>query len=157
MKISNVVCGAALTAVIGVSGAQAQDWSGAYAGLFAGSSHNVTTATTTSVQGLRLGYSWERDKIVYGGELELGAFSGSSDSYVQISGRAGYVNSSNIFLYGILGLNQHSTAGNAVLFGLGAELMIGEDLSLRADAVQMYRSGSGDRINTLTVGLTWNF
>ncbi len=155
-----MACGAALAASIGsfmASGVQAQDWSGAYAGLFAGSSLNVTTATTSGVQGLRLGYSWESDKIVYGGELELGAYSGSPDTYVQISGRAGYVNPNDIFLYGILGLNRHSTAGNGVLFGLGAELMIGEDLSLRADAVQMYRSGSGDRINTLTVGLTWNF
>ncbi|HHL22787.1 MAG TPA: hypothetical protein ENJ52_14845 [Aliiroseovarius sp.] len=157
MKISNALCGAALAMSASIAGAQAQDWSGAYAGLFAGSSLNVTTATTSGVQGLRLGYGWESDKIVYGGEIELGGYSGSTDTYVQISGRAGYVNSSDIFLYGILGLNQHSTAGNAVLFGLGAELMIGEDLSLRADAVQMYRSGSGDRINTLTVGLSWNF
>lgn len=147
MPMKSLLAATFLT-VVTATGALAEDWSGAYAGLTVGKGNadiranfgfDINFDYEGEAYGLFAGYNVQNGNIVFGGELAVQSTNLSQSGYVEsldrlidLKGRLGY-SFGSAMVYGVAGFSQnravsggtHST-GDGYSYGVGAEVKTGE-------------------------------
>lgn len=192
MKIKRTLLVAALGGAV-AHGVSAQDWGGFYAGLSTTSSSmdmNIVGAPAAysaddgAALGIFAGYNYVlSNNMVVGGELSYADVSASDypanpytvDSLAQLRGRLGYANG-NVMPYLAIGYASTdfqvpggpSTNEEGWSFGIGAEMMVGTNMSLRAEYSRATFDSVGENVyfapdqvdidlDTLSIGLAMHF
>jgi opacity protein-like surface antigen len=103
------------------------DWNGPYAGLY------VSGQTVPSVFGIGadLGVNIVMDPILFGVEGDI-AWLSDSTWQGQVHGRLGLIAAPELLLYGLAGWGAHSVNGSYVPVGAGAEFVLADNITLKA-------------------------
>jgi len=141
----------ALIASVTAGAANAGEWNGAYAGVFA---THLTPGNNTGV-GIQLGYNIDQGNLVYGGEVDFSKF--AAGSLAEIHGRIGTKLGSNVLGFGLLGLGMNTSGSPRYwVAGVGAEYQFSQGWGLRADLSHLQIFG-GASSNNIRLGVVRNF
>jgi opacity protein-like surface antigen len=142
----------AIMALLAASSAQAQDWTGPYAGLGIGKVDGTQNSgagyalegTPVSLFG---GYNWQNGNLVFGGELALHSDDITLTAFpsieyknmIDLKGRLGY-GSGRTLVYGVLGVSKttYENGGftddlDGFAYGLGAEFLVSDKIFAGAE------------------------
>jgi hypothetical protein len=154
MKFGKTLMAAAAASVMMI-GAASADWDGPYFGTFAGVTLNPGGASVLAGNvGLTGGFNLVPGNFLVGIRMDAGASLIGPTLLigdVMTSVRIGGFISPDVLLYGTAGYGTHYPyiAGtSATMFGLGAEIAIGESLSLFGE-VRRYNTPGGPPVNAL--------
>lgn len=176
MRILTVLLAALLTA----TGAQAQDWSGPYAGLgFSQADGEQVTPFVFPMKGtpvsLFAGYNWQRGNLVFGGELAIHQndivlieFPGIEyNDLVDLKARIGFAMGRTL-VYGTVGRAQsryeltnfrETLTGSS--YGAGAEVQVSDRVFVGAEYLtrdlDFTSSANQNEVNTFTLRLGVSF
>ncbi|WP_103255962.1 outer membrane protein [Tabrizicola aquatica] len=157
------------------------DWSGAYVGLTLGSvSGDLTTSpipgvydvTSGTYTALHAGYLFQRGRAVFGAELSYGTadsagIEGVATSEFQkildLKARIGFA-TNNMLIYGLVGRSKVFLYDNptntfdmqGTSYGLGAELVLSERLTVGAEYVTRDVSGTASSLSFLKADTTFD-
>lgn len=141
-------------AIIG-SAASAQDWTGPYAGVYAGSANDAAEFSA----GILAGYQTQMGSFVLGAEGDASYAFSSSDTEVFARLRAGFLPSDQFLIFGTAGAGLYNGSTTRYSAGLGIEAMMTDSISIRAD----YET-QNTALDTLfegpkymRFGVVWNF
>lgn len=126
---------------------------GPYAGIYVlGDSH-----TSSFGAGVVLGANFATDGFLLGIEGDV-AVTTTPDFFGQVVGKAGFMAGDSAAIYGLAGAGWDTTVGGGfyVPVGIGAEFLISDGLSLKAQGEYHWTNGGTDRIAG-KVGLNWHF
>ncbi len=134
--------------------AQAQDWSGGYVGAYGGSAYTMTSPMV----GVIAGYSMQSGSFVYGGEVDA-FYTSLGDWEVFAKGRLGYAIADPVLIHATAGLGTFNGTTTLWSLGLGGEIKLTDNLSLRGDGELHNTIGSGltGSAPFLKAGLVWRF
>ncbi len=156
MKFSQLLASAVLVSGLAAQSASAVEWDGAYAGVLTGT-YNIFGGGTASFSAVRLGYNLQNADLVYGGEVVFGRFPTFGINYWWLNGRVGYAVADTFMVYGVIGRGGSNVPTNSWQYGLGGEVMVSQNASVRIEATQVNRIGTGVVGNTFSLGIGWNF
>ena len=141
---------------LSVSTATAGDWDGGYIGL--NYSFADDTGSPVNLAGVLAGYNWDMGTQVIGGEVELDWFPGSGVSYTSLNLRGGFEVSDSTMIFGVLGYGARNNGTTKVTrFGIGAEAMVTDTISVRGDLMRWDEIGGTDYLNELKLGVAFHF
>ena len=124
---------------------------GPYAGVYIlGDSH-----TSSFGAGIVLGANFVNDSFLLGIEGDLSVTT-APDWNGQVIGKAGFAIDDSVAIYGLAGIGYGTHAGAYVPVGVGAEFMMTESLSLKAQGEYHWQSGGHDSL-VGKVGLNFHF
>jgi outer membrane immunogenic protein len=131
-----------------------RSWSGLYGGVHLG---NIDGFSEDGViGGVQLGKNWQNGAIVYGLEADLSFSDAEGIDWVgTIRGRAGYLLSTGILLYGTAGVGFLDFDGGGseteFVYGIGVEGKVTETATLRLE----YLNFNDTDVDVIRVGLNW--
>lgn len=136
------------------------DWSGFYAGVFAG----VTDAEVSGTQyglGVNLGVNATFDFYLVGAEVSVQGLNGEigESVYGQILGRAGLIVTEDVVVYGAggYGIDLGTPDEQDYLLGAGVELALTDSVSVRAQYLRGFPVTGDDASNQFTFGAQLHF
>jgi len=136
------------------------DWSGFYAGVFAGAQNSLVGGTQYGL-GVQAGVNAQFDFYLLGAEVAVQGLGGGnvSTSYGQILGRAGLVVSDNVVIYaaGGYGIDLGVPTEEDALLGGGVELAVTDNISVRAQYLHGFPLQGGNAKDQFTVGASYHF
>ncbi len=156
MKLTHFLASTVLALGLGTTTGSAAEWDGAYVGLLTGT-YDINGGGNATFNAARLGYNLQSGNLVYGGEFVYGTFPDFSINYWWVNGRVGYAIGDTFMVYGLVGRGGSDVPTQSWQYGLGAEAMITQSVSVRFEATQVQRDGVGFVGNTFSLGLGWNF
>ena len=124
---------------------------GAYAGVYV----LADTHTTSFGGGVGLGVNFVNDSFLLGIEGDASVTT-AAEFYGQIVGKAGFVAGDSAAVYGLAGFGVDTHSGFYVPVGIGAEFMVSENLSLKAQGEYHWTGGGSDPL-VGKVGLNFHF
>lgn len=140
----------------GAVSANAQDWSGLYGGLAAGTGNGTNTNwvgtfdISGSIAGLFVGYNFQNGNLVYGAELAASKAGIDIDTcgacdynrFIDVKARVGW-SSGKALYFGVLGygVDTYEVApdqsdGDGLLYGVGVDFMVSDKLFLGAEVLR---------------------
>jgi opacity protein-like surface antigen len=123
---------------------------GPYAGVYLlGDSH-----TSSFGAGVVLGANFVNDYFLLGIEGDLSVTT-VPDWYGQVVGKAGFAISEGAAIYGLAGFGYGTHAGAYIPVGLGAEFMMTDSLSLKAQGEYHWQAGGDSLVGK--IGLNFHF
>lgn len=139
------------------------DWTGFYAGVIAGAWYDFSSSSAAwSGMGL-VGFNVQvADQLIVGAELDVGAHQFEGDPVSingMLLGRAGFLASEEILLYGTVGLEASLDDVPGYVLGGGIEYALADDFSIRGQVLTWTPLGDSpalDNVNT-SVGFVWQF
>lgn len=135
------------------------DWSGFYAGVYAGVATSPTG--TTPLVGINAGVNAQFDFFLVGGEVAVQGISEDlgETAQGQILGRAGLVVTEDALVYaaGGYGIDVGSPNEQDFLLGAGAEFAVTDSISLRAQYLHSFPAQSGEAQDQVTFGAAFHF
>lgn len=139
---------------------QGFDWDGFYAGVYGVARDSETQGTQLGL-GLALGVNTQIDFVLLGAEVSLQGLTGdeTDTAYGTVLGRAGILLTNDVLLYAAAGVGW-DVAGNDdvdLLAGLGAEVAVTDELSLRAQYLHGFNLEGGNPKNQFTFGANLHF
>ncbi len=141
---------------LAVSTATAGDWDGGYVG--GNYSFANDTGSPANLAGVLVGYNRDMGSQIIGGELEVDWVPGSSVSYTSLNLRGGFEVSDSTMIFGVLGYGiRNAGTQKAARFGIGAEAMVTDNLSIRGDLMRWNQIGGADYLNELKLGVALHF
>jgi len=151
-SFATTVLAAALT--LGASASLAQDWSGAYVGAYGGLAYSATDP----MAGVIAGYAMQTGSFVYGAEADV-FYTSLGDWELFAKGRIGYAVGDPLLLHATAGLGTFIGTTTIWSLGLGGEVKLTDNLSLRADGElhNAIGSGLGGAQPFVKAGLVWRF
>lgn len=126
---------------------------GPYAGIFVLGQTNPGSLGV----GLNLGVNVSSDALVFGVEGDAAWVSGGVGWQAQVVGRLGAAVSDDAMIYGLAGIGANGLNGAYVPVGVGAEFMIADNMSLKAQYEFHWDLGGGGNSHVGKVGLNWHF
>lgn len=129
-RFSKLVSVATIALAAATGSALAADWEGANAGAFFG--YDID-GFSSNFAGVQAGYNWDRGTLVYGVEGELGWSVSSGNSIYHVAGRVGTEITDNALLFGLVGYGGVSTGMTYWTAGVGTQLMLGDQVYVRAE------------------------
>jgi len=126
---------------------------GPYAGIYIlGDSHTASFGA-----GVVLGANFSQDAFLLGIEGDISVTT-VPDFYGQVVGKFGFNASDSAAIYGVAGLGwtSHAGAGFYIPVGIGAEFLISDGLSLKAQG-EYHWTGTGHDTLVGKLGLNWHF
>ena len=136
-----------------IDNAAAFDWEGPYAGLFV-LGHSAGIWGVGVDAGVNVSVS---EGFLLG---RAGYVAGLSDNTGagQVHGRAGFLATDQVLLYGLAGIGIDSLTGAFVPVGVGAEIAVADNLTLRAQyQFQWDFDDSLDDAHVVKIGFNWHF
>jgi opacity protein-like surface antigen len=103
-------------------------WDGPYAGVFVLGQTNPGAFGV----GVNLGVNMSADALVFGVEGDAAWVSSGVGWQAQVVGRLGFLLSDDAIIYGLAGIGANGLNGAYAPLGVGAEFMIAENMSLKA-------------------------
>ena len=136
------------------------DWDGFYAGVYGVARESELQGTQLGL-GLTVGVNAQIDFVLLGAEVNLQGLSGdvTDTAYGSVLGRAGLLLTDDVMLYAAAGAGW-DVAGNEdvdLLAGIGAEVAVTEDLSLRAQYLHGFDLEGGNSKDQFTFGANIHF
>lgn len=113
------------------------------------------SAPATFGAGVVLGANFATDGFLLGIEGDL-AVNTTPDFFGQVVGKAGFMAGDSAAIYGLAGAGWDTLSGFYVPVGIGAEFLVSDGLSLKAQGEYHWTNGGTDRI-VGKVGLNWHF
>ncbi|MET3925311.1 porin family protein [Devosia sp. 2618] len=136
------------------------DWSGFYAGVFAGAQRPGGGDTQLGL-GIQAGINAQFDFYLVGLELAVQGLSGSvgETSYGQILGRAGLVVTDDVLVYaaGGYGIDLGPSQDQNVLIGGGVELAVTDIVTVDAQYLHGFPTDGGAANDQFTIGANFHF
>lgn len=154
MKINRIAALSALALAATFGTAQAQDWSGFYAGLYAGQAYNGSE----NMAGALAGYNFQTGIYVIGAEVDwFQTDAGKNEAFANL--RAGVVLGDKFLLFGKVGRGQFIGSLDLNSVGIGAEFAVTPSISIRADYEKHNTLGSDvfSGPSFTKIGAVWNF
>ncbi len=137
------------------------DWSGFYAGVYAGAQTPAEAGDTAGLIGIDAGVNAAFDFYLVGAEVAVQGVPGDSGEtvYGQILGRAGLVIADDALLYGAggYGLDLEDPDEQDVLAGAGLELALTDSVSIDARYLRSFPMDQEEADNRFTVGANLHF
>ena len=138
------------------------DWTGLYAGLgvMGSSLSNGGTTDSTGYINLQVGANAQMDSFVLGIEGWLGGYSisGGGSGYAGgVEGRAGYLLTENVLLYGTVGAVAYDAGAQYGTIGAGVEFAVTEALSIDVDYEYWGWSNNGFTGHAVGASVLWHF
>lgn len=141
MKRIRTITALVVASFAATAGAQAQEWNGAYASIYAGS-----TNFNEFEYGVQVGYSVGVGEGIYAGVEADVLFPVGVDYVAAVAGRVGYEISPNVFAFAKAGLGATSGGTNYWLAGAGASYGITDNIAIRAE-LDRYQVLGGAAVN----------
>lgn len=127
---------------------------GPYAGVYLlGDSHTASIGG-----GVVLGANFSQDMFLLGVEGDLSVTT-VPDWYAQVIGKAGFMAGESAAIYGLVGVGwtNHFAGGFYLPVGVGAEFMVTENVSLKAQAEYHWTNGAGHDTVVGKLGVNFHF
>ncbi|KKB78019.1 hypothetical protein VW35_12980 [Devosia soli] len=136
------------------------DWSGFYAGLYAGVQNSPAGGMQYGA-GVMAGVNAQFDFYLLGTEVAVEGISGgnTNTSYGQLLARAGLVISDNVLVYaaGGYGIDLGVPEESDALLGGGVEVAVTDNVSMRAQYLHGFPIDGGNPKDQFTVGAAFHF
>ncbi len=139
------------------------DWSGFYAGVFAGINESGLGGSQASI-GLQAGLNARFDFLLVGAEVAVQGLPGAEPnlggtSQGQILARAGLVVDDNVLVYaaGGYGIDLGAPEESEILVGGGLEFAVSDELSLEAEYLHGFPLENGEPSDRITFGANFHF
>ena len=130
-------------------------WDGPYAGVFV---LGTTSAAGGFGIGVNVGVNMSADALVFGVEGDAAWISGGTGWSAQVVGRLGAALSDDAMLYGLAGIGADGANGAYIPVGIGAEFMIADNMSLKAQYEYHWDLGApGASAHVGKVGVNFHF
>lgn len=136
------------------------DFSGLYIGGVGGYTiFGDDTVDNIWTAGGQVGYNFVNGRMLYGVELRAGATNLGNDALFEtsLSGRAGFLAGERVLLYGVAGVGWVPALDTGFWSaGGGAEIGVGQNVSLFAEARYLGFFGGGEHGAQLNFGVNWH-
>ena len=155
-----ITVGTSSPVAVPVHDQQGFDWNGFYAGVY-GAVRSLDSDETEAGLGIQAGVNARFDFFLVGAEVAVQGLTGGtgSESYGQLLGRAGLVATDDVLVYaaGGYGLDLSDSDNGDVLAGGGVEMALSQSLTLEAEYLHSFPSGTGTSADQITLGANFHF